>query len=652
VGWFVRVSGRSTFGVAPALLTAAIVILAPLPFGSTHAWSVSAIEVGAFLLLGMLLAVRGIGGLRASLGALGPAIAILVAYLCAQRVPLPGAVLAALSPGTASLYETLLGETARWLPLSLDSHASALALLRLLAYASVFLVVAAAPLPRRGQLFFWTLLASATVTAAVAWLHLAMGWHAKLYDAFAAEQGTGVPGRLSWPIVNPNHLATAMNLGWPLALGALVSPRAVGAGGTRSRRLAMRVIVAVLMLLLVATLVGTRSKGGLMAAAAAPLVMTLGWPIEPRYAARVRIGVGALVLVALATGALWIAVDAAAHPAAHVDLGALARADATMQIRLVAVGQSLGILRDFPVFGAGFGTWSEVFPMYKRYPLLAVGFSFAHNEYVQWVEETGLVGLLLLGALCAVYLTSVLRPVPADAARRRAILLAAASTAALHSAVEFGLRIPSNALLFAVVLGELWRDSLSAKAEKAAAPAAPIFSERLVAAVAGLAVVALLVDWGRLEWRSGSRYGWRELENAAWHRGSDGLPDFDLAAAAVAAAPVAAGAHRTLAYACRSIFMRELELRRAILCAPAFEPLRLDLARLLVVLGRRDEAAKEVERAIYEDPYARPSNLMRYRDPQSGAYELREAVLRGLKRRGLESPAVADMARGLEAAAP
>jgi len=62
------------------------------------------------------------------------------------------------------------------------------------------------------------------------------------------------------------------------------------------------------------------------------------------------------------------------------------------------------------------------------------------------------------------------------------------------------------------------------------------------------------------------------------------------------------------------------------------------------------EAAKEVERSVYEDPNARPSDLMNLRDVRSGRYEYREAVLRGLKRRGLQSPVVADMARALESA--
>jgi O-antigen ligase len=632
-----------------SLLTSILVVLAPLPFGSTHAWTVSSIEVAAFLLVGVLLALRGIDGLRSSLGALGPPLAVLFAYLCLQRTPLPRAALAVVSPETARLYATLLDNTARWLPLSLDPHASGVALVRLLAYASVFLVVAAAPWPRRGVAVFWlwTLLIAATLAAAVAWLHVALGWSAKLFDTFAAKDGDGIPGIPSWPFVNQNHLATAINLGWPIALGAVLSPAALGAGAARAGRLAVRIVGALLFLLLVSTLVGTRSRGGLIAATAAPLVMSLAWPIEARAAARVRAGVGAAVLVALVAGAAWIAVDVVEHPAEHVDLAALSRADATMQIRLVAVRQSLGMLRDFPLFGAGLGTWSEIFPMYQRYPLLAVGFPHAHNEYAQWFEETGLIGFALLLALCAEYFAAVLRPVPPDTARRRAMLLAAGATAAVHSVVDFGLRIPADALLFVVVLGVLWRERRQEESTERVAVTGT-FSERLVAAVAGLVVIALLVYGGTLEWRGDSPNDWQVLENAAWHRPDEGLPDFDLAAAAVAAAPAAAPPHRTLAYASRSIFMRELELRRAIRCAPAFETLRLELARLLVALGRGDEAAKEVERAVYEDPYARPSDLMNLRDPRTDAYEYRDAVLRGLKRRGLESPAIADMARALE----
>src|SRR5262249_36315990 len=159
--------------------------------------------VAAFLLLGMLLGMllglRGLAGLRSSLGSLGVLLASLFAYLLVQRVALPQMALAWLSPGNARLYQTLLGDTARWLPLSLDPHASGRAIIELFAYVSMFLVVAAAPERKRSLAVFWlwTLLVAAALIAAVAWLHLALGWSAKLFDTFPSEQGSSGPGRLS-----------------------------------------------------------------------------------------------------------------------------------------------------------------------------------------------------------------------------------------------------------------------------------------------------------------------------------------------------------------------------------------------------------------------------------------------------------------------
>lgn len=656
----VTVKRTSAFRATPSLLTAAILILAPLPFGSTHAWTVSALEVALFLLLGVLLACEGGVSIGTKLSPLRLAAGALTAYFCLQLVPLPPAALGVLSPTRAALYRDLLGDTQRWLPLSLDPHASLLALLRLGACASVFVIIATASLPRRGHLFHWALLAAGAVTAAVAWLHLSRGWDASLFGRFPPEQTTAVSGRLSWPFVNCNHLAMAMNLVWPLALGAAISPSAFAAPDTKRSQTVMRVAGAALLALLVATLVGSKSRGGMASAAAAPLAMSLAWPVRGRSASRARIAAAMLTAVVLAAGASWIVSDMVHRPADGTELIALDRGDATLLIRLAAVRQSFGILRDFPLFGSGLGTWAEVFPMYQRYPLLAVGFSHAHDDYVQWVEETGVAGLGLLGALAAVYFTSVLRPLPMEAAKRRAALFGALAAAVFHSTVDFGLRIPANALLFSAILGLLWRETsaLDAVAGEATESSS---SRRALAAVAGFAGLAVFVHLGTFEWRDarmfeaaaairpGDSDDWGVLERAAWRRAVDGQPDFRLALAAVEAAPIVAVAHRTLAYSCQSAAMEELEHRRAIRCAPAFAMLRIELARLLLQLGRREEALAAIEQSVYADPNAWPVDLFAYRDPQSGRRELLAAALGGLRRRVAASPELGALLKSREA---
>jgi hypothetical protein len=247
-----------------------------------------------------------------------------------------------------------------------------------------------------------------------------------------------------------------------------------------------------------------------------------------------------------------------------------------------------------------------------------------------------------------------------DAAKRRAALLGALAAAAFHSTVDFGLRIPANALLFAAVLGLLWRET--AERDVATGETAESrFSRRVLATVAGIAGLVLLVDLGTLEWRdarmadggvvlgAAASDNWEVLEQAAWRSEVGGHPAFGLALAAVEAAPIVAAAHRTLAHSCHSAGMEQLERLRAIRCAPASERLRSELARSLLATGRREEALGLVERGLYEDPNAWPADLVAYRDPQSGRRELLAAALRGLRRRVSESPELGALLKSREA---
>ena len=111
------------------------------------------------------------------------------------------------------------------------------------------MIVATATLPRRGHLFHWALLAAGALTAAAAWLHLSRGWDASLFGQFPAEQTTAASGRLSWPFVNCNHLAMAINLVWPLALGVAISPSAFATPGVKRSPVVIRLAGVALLAL-------------------------------------------------------------------------------------------------------------------------------------------------------------------------------------------------------------------------------------------------------------------------------------------------------------------------------------------------------------------------------------------------------------------
>src|SRR6266516_2980729 len=53
---------------------------------------------------------------------------------------------------------------------------------------------------------------------------------------------------------------------------------------------------------------------------------------------------------------------------------------------------SLGMLREFALFGVGLGSWPELFPRYQTPPWSSLFYREAHNDYIELLAETGLVG--------------------------------------------------------------------------------------------------------------------------------------------------------------------------------------------------------------------------------------------------------------------
>jgi tetratricopeptide (TPR) repeat protein len=112
---------------------------------------------------------------------------------------------------------------------------------------------------------------------------------------------------------------------------------------------------------------------------------------------------------------------------------------------------------NYPVLGTGLGTHEFVFPMFDTAvtPVLA---AHADNDYAQLLEEMGLVGaalvaLFLIGvATLAIYLAIRGKTAVASAAYGIAFGLIAV---AIHSASDFGQRVPANFCVSAALCGLL-----------------------------------------------------------------------------------------------------------------------------------------------------------------------------------------------------
>lgn len=118
------------------------------------------------------------------------------------------------------------------------------------------------------------------------------------------------------------------------------------------------------------------------------------------------------------------------------------------------------LLNDNLLTGAGAGSFYGVFPEYRKEDVRNIYFNHAHNDYMQFAVEFGLIGFIPL--LFAVVLSFVVA-LQAQRKRRDSLMRGLSFSAlmviisfGIHSTVDFNLQIPANAATFMVILALGW----------------------------------------------------------------------------------------------------------------------------------------------------------------------------------------------------
>jgi tetratricopeptide (TPR) repeat protein len=239
----------------------------------------------------------------------------------------------------------------------------------------------------------------------------------------------------SGSFVNRNSFAGVMAMGVAAAAGLayarFVSVRRIDAG----------VGWALAAALFLVGLVLSRSRGGAVAAA----IGLLSLPLLHRGRASLA---GALVV--LAAGGVGVAL---ADPSILLDRFNTQELDAVGRWRIWSSTAAAGLHQ--PLLGFGVGTHPHAYHPYQ--PVDLVGqVHHAHNEYVNVFFEGGVVWLAVLAGGFAVWLSRTWRAasrLPGPERVLPAAAMAAACAEAVHSIVDFDLRITSAGMLFAVMIG-------------------------------------------------------------------------------------------------------------------------------------------------------------------------------------------------------
>jgi len=453
--------------------TLAVLVFAPLAFGSVHVWAYTICVMAVAVLLTLkaldvLLTPGGTGPGWVCTPLTLPA-ALLAVLAALQLAPLPLAWLARLSPLAAADRAVLAEVLARagaaapaWGAAAYHPHAAGIkSLLLLTAFGMWLLVVHTARTRQRIDLLAWTL-------AAVGLFEALYG----LGQAFGAA-----PGVWWWPsrtapmasgtFVGANHFASYLILVLPLTLGFAMAHRrprlrmTQGLGGGRAalQRLLdlfapeaaapRRLVLFGAALVMGLGLLLSGSRGGIVALAAA-LLLTAAMMVR-RSRTRQQGLLTILFCLAVLLFGLGVGID---HTMADF---AFEKAQAGLAMRWERSKSLVPMLADYPLAGVGLGSWRD---LYGRYVPEGIGYlnaGHAHNDWLEVGTELGLPGLAVMALGFAALWIKLAR---AWQGRRDphalglgAGVLAGITALALHSFFEFSLHIPANPLTLATVAG-------------------------------------------------------------------------------------------------------------------------------------------------------------------------------------------------------
>jgi O-antigen ligase/tetratricopeptide (TPR) repeat protein len=470
----------------------AMVCLSPWAYGAVHPGFEFLLDAGLCLLL-LLWGVRML--LERQLTWKKSPVALCLAGLFLlgiwQLTPLPRSALARLAPATARLYEQLLPGQPEVLPggeprpavnppagstLSLYPVATRQHLFRVLAVFLVFVVV----LNNLGTPAALKRLATAVVING--FLLALLG----LSQFFSSPRNTvywtyPTLGHVFGPFINRNHFACYLNLCIGLGVGLLLTRR-VASGSGHHRRTSSRahrrrrshfgtatvafrperpnfllqllhdpptLWLCAALGLMVSSVAICRSRGGLLALFGGAVVSA----VLGRAALGRALRLGPVLLVgAVAVGLTgWFGLELVTERFETL------REGQALESRLPIWERTLHIARDFPVWGAGYGTFSYVEPVYRTgvRKNLTIDYEHAHNDYLELLSDGGGVelGLALLAAALVFWLGC--RAVRLNRGRSAGGLalgaLFAFTTLVIHSAGEFPTHIPAITLLVTVL---------------------------------------------------------------------------------------------------------------------------------------------------------------------------------------------------------
>jgi O-antigen ligase len=437
----------------------------PLPLGSNRTFAVGILVLSAVvLLLGAMYAWRRVPDVLVArmqpfqwpVVLLG--LFVLIPWL--QLLPMPSALLSLLSPQAVGVIEGVSSFS-----LTLDKQQTQMYAALSFAYWSIFVVVLlTVRSARRLDQLAMVIVASGVSQAVVGVFLFSLGAKYSLFF------GDVIHDNVKGTFVNRNSMAGYMELCLSVGIGLMIARLGDESGRLRNWRsratavidflLSEKMRLRLMLVIMVIALVLTRSRMGNTGFFAAMLIVgILAIFLSRRTAPKTIVLIASLVIIDVVVVGTWVGLEKVVNRVQETALTIDGDGrEESVELRQDAAVHGLALVKDFPLFGTGAGSFYNAYLAYRT-PREGY-FDHAHNDYVEIAADFGLIGLGLLGSFVLLTVACAVRIM----ARRRSSLprgmafgsLMAMVALMIHSSVDFNLQIPANAATLVIIMAMAW----------------------------------------------------------------------------------------------------------------------------------------------------------------------------------------------------
>jgi O-antigen ligase len=379
---------------------------------------------------------------------------VFLGFLVFQLIPLPPFLLKLVSPTTAYYISQLKGQLNVFHPVSTVPFETLGFAARFLVYALFFWALIRVRLNKRGIIAILNILILSSLFQVILGLLKYLNGNRYFFLFFhQVKDSDPLVKYLTGTLGNPNHFAFYLGMILPLFLALLfLKLRFFEAGVSLREKITETVdknrwvlLYAAVPVLLGAGIILTGSRAGI-------ITMVLCFLIFAQLAVYLKQGKSirkklAFFFIAITAAALFIGVQSTVKKFLSTGFES--------QGRFLRWPATLAMVRDFPVFGAGFGTYRYSFFLYDR-DEAGNWSTHAHNDYLETAAEGGILGSMLLFLLVGMVIFSIVKMWWARGHPEIKVLgigiITSLSAVVLHSFFDFSLRIPANMFIFVLVL--------------------------------------------------------------------------------------------------------------------------------------------------------------------------------------------------------